>query len=67
MVTKLHPDFIVDSFNKKKAVILPIEEWKLIIEELEELDDIRSFDEANRTPSDTIPFDRAVREIRKQL
>jgi hypothetical protein len=32
-------------------------------EELEELDDIRAYDEAKAQPSEPVPFKQAVREI----
>jgi PHD/YefM family antitoxin component YafN of YafNO toxin-antitoxin module len=36
----------VDENKQCKAVLLPSEEWEKILEELEELDDIRAYDEA---------------------
>ena len=36
-----------------------------IVEELEELDDIRAYDEAKSGPQDAVPFERAVREIQE--
>lgn len=59
-----HEQFIVDSDGQRKAVVLPWHEWKEVLEALEELDDIRAYEEAKRQPSDPIPFDQAVREIR---
>ena len=41
----IHPEFVVDEKNAKKAVMLPFAEWQQVVEELEELEDIRSFDE----------------------
>jgi hypothetical protein len=38
--------FVIDPKGKKIAVILPIKEYERIIAELEELDDIRLYDEA---------------------
>jgi hypothetical protein len=35
-----------------------------IVEDLEELDDIRAYDRAKAGPSETIPFDQAVSEIK---
>lgn len=74
-----HEEFIVDSDGKRRAVILPWEEWQQVLEALEEIEDIRAYDEAKRRarrrtetrptdrplPSDPIPFDQAVREIRE--
>jgi hypothetical protein len=35
-------------------------------EELEELDDIRAYDEAKRRPSEPVPFEQAMAEIREE-
>ncbi len=40
--------FITDDQGKKVAVILPIEEYKKMMEELEELEDIRLYDQAKK-------------------
>lgn len=62
MIT-LHPEYIVDEQSRRKAVLLPLAEWDRILEDLEDLDDIRSFDTAKTGPQETIPFEQAVREI----
>ena len=61
----LHPQYVIDEHKKKKAVLLPISEWSEIISKLEELDDIRAYDEAKQS-NEKIPFDQAVREIREK-
>ena len=63
MVT-LHPEYLVDEQQHRKAVLLPVAEWERVVEELEDLDDIRAFDCAKSGPQEAIPFERAVREIR---
>ena len=62
----IHPDYIVDEKQNRKSVILPWEEWQHIIEELEELDDIRAYDAAKSGSQDKIPFEQAVREIHER-
>jgi hypothetical protein len=59
----LHPEYVVDEQQRRKAVLLPLAEWDRIVEDLEDLDDIRAFDAAKAGSQETIPFDRAVREI----
>jgi hypothetical protein len=44
----LHPQYLTDSKGKKKAVLLPIKEYTLLLEELEELEDIKLYDEAKK-------------------
>jgi hypothetical protein len=59
----LHPEYVVDEKQRRKAVLLSLAEWNRIIEDLEDLDDIRAFDAAKAGSQETIPFDQAVREI----
>jgi hypothetical protein len=61
----IHPEFVVNDKNEKKAVVLPFSEWQLVMEELEELDDIRAYDKAKSHPSTPIPFDEAIQEIER--
>lgn len=60
-------EYLVDERGKRKAVVVPISEWKKILEALEELADIRAYDEAKGQPSEGIPFDKAVSEIHKGI
>ncbi len=62
---KIHQDYLIDEKGNKKAVVVPLSEWQKIKEELEELDDIRAYDQAKSKPSEPIPFDEAVQQIRK--
>ena len=57
--------FILDDQGRKIAVILPLEEYKRICEELEELASIRAYDAAKASPDEVIPFEQAIREIEK--
>ena len=59
----IHPEYVVDDKNRRKAVLLPLSQWKRVMEELEELEDIRAYDKAKLRPSAPIKFDDAVREI----
>ena len=44
----LHPQYIKDSNGNKSMVILPAQEFDTIMEELEELEDIKLYDEAKK-------------------
>jgi PHD/YefM family antitoxin component YafN of YafNO toxin-antitoxin module len=59
----LHPQYVVDENQTPTAVLLPVTEWEQVVEDLEELDDIRAFDQAKAGSQDTVPFEQAVREI----
>lgn len=52
--------YLVDEKGRRKAVLVPLEAWERILEALEELDDIRAYDEAKAQPS-PLPFDEAMR------
>ena len=62
----IHPQYIVDEQQQRKAVVLPLAEWEQIVAELEELDDIRAYDAAKAGPQEAIPFEQAVREIEEE-
>ncbi|HOE96465.1 MAG TPA: hypothetical protein PLS90_05090 [Candidatus Sumerlaeota bacterium] len=61
----LHPEYVVDAQRRPKAVLLPLAEWERILEALEDLEDLRAYDEARNQAQDALPFDQAVREIRQ--
>jgi PHD/YefM family antitoxin component YafN of YafNO toxin-antitoxin module len=59
--------YIVDENGKRVSVILPIEEYERLIEALEELEDIRAYDEAKaeleRGEDELVPWEKVKREI----
>jgi PHD/YefM family antitoxin component YafN of YafNO toxin-antitoxin module len=59
--------YIVDENGKRVGVILPVEEYERMVEALEDLEDIRLYDEAKaeieRGEDEVIPLEQAVREI----
>lgn len=55
MIENIRPEFIVDENQMRKSVVLRIEDWQKIREELEALEDIRAFDEAKAGPQDRVP------------
>jgi len=52
-MTAIHPQYITNNTGKKISVILPLKEFDAIMEELEELEDIRLFDEAKKEDDGT--------------
>lgn len=44
----VHPQYIKDANGQKLLVILPVKEFDTIIEELEELEDIKLYDQAKK-------------------
>ena len=65
MIT-VHPQYITDNAGKKISVVLPIKDFKAIMEELEELEDIKLYDEAKKGKQEFIDAEEAFREIEKK-
>jgi PHD/YefM family antitoxin component YafN of YafNO toxin-antitoxin module len=61
-----HEQYVIDEAGKRTAVLVPLQEWERIQAALEELADIRAYDEAKRHPSDPVPFEQAMAEIEAQ-
>jgi PHD/YefM family antitoxin component YafN of YafNO toxin-antitoxin module len=59
--------YIVDENGKRVSVILPVEEYERLIEALEELEDIRAYDEAKAElehgEDKLVPWEKVKREI----
>lgn len=58
--------FITDGSGNKIAAILPIKKYYQIIEELEDKEDIRLFDEAQNDNDEGIPIDEAFKIIEEE-
>ena len=57
--------FLVNEKGEKVAVVIGIQEYEKLVEEMEELEDIRAFDEAEASGETPIPFDQAIAEIKR--
>ena len=57
------PQYITDSTGKKISVVIPVQAFEQMLEELEELHDIRLYDEAKATNEPSIPIDEAFQMI----
>ena len=44
----IHPQYIKDANGEKSLVILPVKEFDTIMEELEEIEDIKLYDKAKK-------------------
>ncbi len=58
--------FVTKEKGEKVSVILDIEEYRRMLEELEELETIRAYDAAKASKEPTIPFQQATTEIERQ-
>ena len=64
MIAKLKtPQFIVDESGNRTAVILDLQSYEELVEALEELEDIRAYDDAKASNEEPIPLEQAIKEI----
>lgn len=66
MVT-INPQFITDTKGVKLSVVLPIKDFEAMLEELNELEDIKLYDEALKSNEPSIPIDEAFKMIEDNL
>lgn len=59
----MRTQYITDTKGRKVSVILPMRDFNKMIEELEELADIRAYDEAKANGEESIPLEQAIKEI----
>ena len=57
------PQYITDDKGKKLSVVLSIKEYKKIMEELEDLKDIKAYDRAMNRKQEFVPLDKAIKEM----
>ena len=57
-IQSIHPRYITDDKGEKTEVILPIQEYYDLLEDLEDLAVV-----AQRKEEESIPFDEAVKEL----
>ncbi|MBL0259894.1 MAG: hypothetical protein IPQ10_02260 [Saprospiraceae bacterium] len=63
----LHPQYIKDANGNKSMVILLAKEFDTLMEELEELEDIRLYEEAKKNDTgERIPMNEAFRMIEEK-
>ena len=59
----LHPEYVMNERQETRAVLLPMNEWQLLLEAIEELEDIQAYDAVKAQKLNIIPFEQAVQEI----
>jgi hypothetical protein len=59
----VNPQYITNSKGKKISVVIPVKEFTSILEELEELEDIKLYDAAKKRKQVFINADVAFKQI----
>jgi hypothetical protein len=63
-MASVSPRYVVDEHQKPTDVVLTMDEWQRVLAELEELDDIRAYDEAKAAPQEAMPLAHVARQVR---
>jgi hypothetical protein len=59
----VHPEYLTDNEGNKVSVVLPINEFKKLMDEIEELENIRLYDESKVANEPSVPLDEAFNMI----
>jgi hypothetical protein len=57
--------FITDSHGNRIAVLVEVEEYRRLLDALEELESIRAYDAATAVHERAIPFEQAAEELKR--
>jgi hypothetical protein len=66
MIT-LKERFIVDENGQRVGVLLDIEDYRQLLEALEELEAIRAYDAAKASGDEAVPLEQALAEIENNV
>lgn len=59
----VNPQYITDHTGKKVSAIISMEEFRIIMEELDDLEDLRLYDAAKMSDEPSIPIDEAFKML----
>jgi hypothetical protein len=62
-MTHLRENLVVDAKGNRVDVFLPIKDYNKLLEELEDLDDIKAYDKATSRKQEFVPLDQALKQI----
>jgi ribosome maturation factor RimP len=62
MFTLVKPQYITDENGAKISVILPVDEYERIIQELEDIEDVKLYDKVKNAKEVSIPFDDYLKQ-----
>jgi PHD/YefM family antitoxin component YafN of YafNO toxin-antitoxin module len=63
IMLNLHPQYVVNARGREIAVLLPLQEYERLLEELETQDDIRAANEAKAKGETPIPLEEALAQL----
>ena len=62
----MRTQFVTDDHGKKLAVILPIKEYNKMVDDLEDMEDVKLYDAAKKGDREFIDAEQAFREIEEK-
>ena len=62
----LNKQVLKDKEGNEIGVFLPMDDYEKIIDQLEELEDIKAYDDAVESQEETIPLREAIKERKQQ-
>lgn len=65
-MTTINPQYIIDKKGNRISVVISVTEFETIMDELEELEDIRLYDDAKSVNESSIPIDKAFEMIEEK-
>ena len=65
--TAAKPRYLIDDEGQRVAVLVGIEQYRMLIEAAEELSTIRAYDAAKASGEEAIPFEQAIAETEQGL
>ena len=65
-MSQFNEKYLVDDTGERVGVLLDIDQYKGILEELEELESVRAYDAAKAAQDESVPLDQAIKEIEQE-
>lgn len=60
---QVSPQFVHDAEGRRTSVTLSPQDWDKVVDALEELEDVRAYDEAKAGDQESLPLEQAVAEL----
>ncbi len=65
-MSQFNEKYLVDDTGERVGVLLDIDQYQRILEELEELESVRAYDAAKAAQDESVPLDQAIKEIEQE-
>lgn len=59
------PRYVIDEHGNRVEVVIQIEEYRRLLDALEDLESLRAYDAAKASDDEAIPFEQAIGEIER--